>query len=135
VRKGKANEFVKGIRRYARSIERFHNLLNNLWGMLASISVFFPLSNIFAKLIPIDAWDQGGGLVAISPQVFTAIASLGAVFVVFFRFGLREKLNTKEGRQSMWNLTPPSFFGGLIALVIYLVLYSSIQNNLYATMG
>jgi len=108
----------------------FLTFLKNLWGALAGISVFFPLSNVLAKLIPLDYFPQGG-LAYISPILITMLATVTALFIVLMTFAQSDRLHQRHGRQVLWGWAWQSFATASVALAIYLVIYFAVQSNFY----
>jgi ketopantoate reductase len=47
---------------YLEELTEFLTFLQNLWGILAGLSVFFPLSNILLRVIPLGAYGTNDGV-------------------------------------------------------------------------
>ena len=82
----------------------FIAFLRNLWSILASVSVLFPLSNalmgaLTEKSIPLQTWGDKGGAFSSEyfPNLATTIATLTCLFIVLWIYGGRHKL--KAGRK------------------------------------
>ena len=71
---------------FLKEFKDFTTFLKNLWGILAGISVFFPLSNTLVHLMPLDTFPDGV-LVWFSPALFTTLATLVSIFLVLLIFG------------------------------------------------
>lgn len=54
---------------FIEEFKEFVSFLQSLWGILASISILFPLSNILFKVIPLQTIDQDGVFIFISPTL------------------------------------------------------------------
>lgn len=106
----------------------FLQFLQNLWTILAGISVLFPLSNALAKIIPLAQWPEGG-LAYFSPQLLSIVSSLACLFLLLWLFGHRYQF--KRRRFQTRKKAGLSFAIGLIALIIYLTVYFSIANDFY----
>jgi len=74
---------------FLKEFKDFTTFLRNLWGILAGISVFFPLSNIFMQIIPLGTFDDGGVLVWFSARLFTTFATVVSLFFILWTFGQR----------------------------------------------
>jgi hypothetical protein len=108
---------------FLRELKDFLSFLQNLWGILAGISVFFPLSNVLIKLIPMKTIEEDGVFVHLSPALITAIATVVTLFVVLWSFGNRRRLKLKRTLQKTRRQAWVSFGVGLSSLVAYLVVY------------
>lgn len=108
---------------FLKELKEFLAFLQTLWGILAGISVFFPLSNILIKLIPMKSISEDGVFVHLSPPLITAIATIVTLFVLLWTFGKRHRLNVKRQLKRIVRLAWISFGAGSLSLVIYLVVY------------
>ena len=120
---------------FLKEFKEFVSFLQNLWGMLAAISILFPLSNIFMKIIPLEIFDHGGALVWFSPQLFTTIATVVSLFLVLSTFGQRDNFHSTRKRAAIQKQAWISFLVGLAALIIYLAGYYFIAVNAYDVLG
>lgn len=112
----------------------FLGFLQNLWGILAGVSVFFPLSNTLMKILPIgNIYDEppgSGAFQHLSPELITSVATLVTLFVVLSAFGRRRRyrsLGARAVRRRAW----ASFAAGLACLVAYLVANYGIYELVY----
>jgi len=112
----------------------FFGFIQNLWGILAGVSVFFPLSNTLMKVIPIghfyDEPPGSGAFQYLSPELVTSIATLITIFVVFSTFSRRYKYKVQEYRtikRQAW----VSFILGVVSLVVYLTANFGIYELFY----
>lgn len=76
----------------------FVKFLQSLWGILAGISVFFPLSNALLKAIPLGyiADDSPGALEFLSPAPVTALVTVAALFIILQTFHQHHDLSTTK---------------------------------------
>ncbi len=101
----------------------FIAFLQKLWGMLAGISVFFPLSNVFVRVIPLKIYGEEGGVYEhLSPSLITTIATLVTFFVILWTFNNRSTFKEKRERRGIQRQAWISFVVGIMALLIYLVI-------------
>jgi hypothetical protein len=83
---------------FLQELREFLAFLRSLWGLLAGISVLFPLSNVLLSVIPIE----GGGnpFQNLSPDVVTALTMLTCIFLTFAAFGRRQRFANAARRAS-----------------------------------
>ena len=111
----------------------FIGFIQNLWGMLAGISILFPLSNALFKVIPIRSTqdDPSGGWSYLSPQLVTSISTMITLFVLLWTFGQRHNFRTGtkklNGSRHAWI----SLIIGFMSLVLYLGIDTTIYNLFY----
>jgi hypothetical protein len=119
----------------AKFLEEFKDFiffLQSLWGILAGISVLFPLSNVLIGVIPLRPYyDYIVALEFFSPELITAITTLISLFIVFWTFGHRQKFKTNRRRRLIRRKAFLSFAIGLLALILYLILHFGIFELLY----
>ncbi len=101
----------------------FFAFVQDLWGMLAGVSIFFPLSNELMRIIPIGGfYDEppgSGAFQYFSPELVTSIATLVTLFVVVSTFGRRHRYdvgNFAPVRRQAWL----AFGLGIASLALYL---------------
>ncbi len=99
--------------------KEFISFLQNLWGILAGLSVFFPLSNVLTKFVPLKTFDQDGAFVYLSPYLITTLSTLAILFFVLFTFSNRNKFKIKQNRPRIQRQALISFVTGVLALLIY----------------
>jgi hypothetical protein len=115
---------------FLEEFKQFLQFLQNLWAILASISVLFPLSNALAKILPLARWPEGG-LAYFSPELISLISTLACLFIVLWTFGHRHQFGRR--RRSIQNTAGLSFLAGVIALIIYLTVQYAVANDFYYT--
>jgi hypothetical protein len=121
-------EFIKGFR-------DFVVFLQSLWGILAGISIFFPLSNAFTKSIPLEMWDEGGFAV-LHPDFITTITTLITIFIIFWIYGQRHEFKAHMESRLIRRQAGLSFIFGVLALIVYYVVYNLMKSNFhYSVMG
>ncbi|HIE32024.1 MAG TPA: hypothetical protein EYP67_06560 [Methanosarcinales archaeon] len=115
----------------------FIAFLQSLWGILAGISVLFPLSNVLIKLIPLRRLhdDPAGALGYLTPDLITVVATLITLFVVLLTFSNRHKFEALKERRLIQRQACFSFAFGLLALIIYFTVYFGIYPLYYEPYG
>ncbi len=115
----------------------FVKFLQTLWGILAGISVLFPLSNVLVKLIPMNnIYDvPPGGLSRLSPALLTALATVATLFVILVTFRQRGDLRTRKQRDTIQRQAWIAFGVGFAALLVYFVVYFGIYGTFYDPFG
>ena len=101
--------------------------------MLAGISIFFPLSNVFFKVIPIRSTqdDPSGGWSYLSPQLVTAVSTMITLFVLLWTFGQRSRFRIRSKNFNVSRQAWISLILGFISLVLYLGVDTTIYNLFY----
>ncbi len=95
-------------------LKEFLNFLRKLWGMLASISVFFPLSNVFVRFIPLKTYGEEGGVYEhLSPPLITTITTIVALLPIMFLKG--------TGAEVMQPMAIPSIGGMTIEMITWFI--------------
>jgi hypothetical protein len=110
--------------------KEFVEFLQHLWAMLAGVSVLFPLSNTFARIIPLAQWSEGG-LAYLSPALVSGCATLACVFMVLWTFGQREEMRLPRAWSSLPQRAVRSGVWGAVALIVYLAGHYAISNDFY----
>lgn len=113
----------------------FIAFIQKLWGMLAGISVFFPLSNVFARVIPLGIYGQDGVYEHLSPSLITTITTLVTLFVVLSIFSNRSTFRERRKRRDVQRHAWISFGAGILALVIYLIIYAMYSEYAWSIWG
>lgn len=115
-------------------MKRFTAFLHSLWGILAGISVFFPLSNsLIKKGVPLAKWDESGGFAILPVELVTAITTLAAIFVVFWTYGQRDMFRSGSHRPRV--SATRSFIVGVASLVLYVAGYCLMQRDFHTVLG
>lgn len=116
-----------------KSLKQFAAFLKNLWGILAVLSVLFPIANGFFKIVPLRSTGENGVLAWYSPGLFTTIAVLISMTTILSIFRSRSSYVKQANLDRLHNSSLKSFGLGVTCLLIYLALYyfllSNIQNN------
>jgi hypothetical protein len=118
-------------RNFLKEFREFIKFLQSLWGILAGLSVLFPLSNVFAKVIPFGVFGYGGEFVLFTPALVTSIATLTSLFLILWTFGQRHTFQDPAQRPFIQRQAGVSFGIGLFALVVYIAGYFAMQRGLY----
>ena len=112
----------------------FVKFLQTLWGILAGISVFFPLSNVLFKIIPMGNVysDPPGGLAYLDPTLITTLSTIATLFVILVTFRQRDNLRTRKQQNTTQQQAWIAFGVGLLGLLLYLIVYFGIYPTFYA---
>ena len=123
--------------RFLAEFRDFVKFLQSLWGILAGVSVFFPLSNILLKVIPLASMqdDPPGALEFLSPALITTLATVATLFIVLQTFRRREELRTRRQQNVTEHQTWIAFGLGIVSLLFYLSINFGIYSILYAPFG
>jgi len=121
--------------KFLKDFREFTHFLRNLWGILAGISVFFPLSNVFIQIIPLGRFEDGGVLLWFSGRLFTTFATVVSLFLILWTFGQRRQFRSTRRRAEMLKQAWVSFGVGLVALVVYLAAYYFLSISAYDLLG
>lgn len=118
---------------FLKEFRDFIAFLQSLWGILAGISVLFPLSNALIKVIPLGYIldDPAGALEYLSPELITSVTTLIALFTIFWTFGQRHKLKARREKRLIQRRAWLSFAVGLLALILYFMVYFGIYALYY----
>jgi hypothetical protein len=119
---------------FLREFREFIKFLSTLWGLLAGISVFFPLSSVFFKVIPLGAYGATGVFNHLSPPLITAVATVVTLFVVLSTFGRRDEfkgLGRRDARRQAWI----SMVVGMAALIAYMTIHQIYAEYGYSGFG
>jgi CBS domain containing-hemolysin-like protein len=108
--------------------------LGSLWGLLAGISVFFPLSNTLLGVIPMKAYGADGVFDQLSPALITTVATIVTLFVILWTFASRDRLKAMGRRRALVH-AGVSMGASLLALVAYLVIHQVYGEYAYNRWG
>ncbi|MFQ5772607.1 MAG: hypothetical protein ACE5HX_18870 [bacterium] len=120
---------------FLHEFKEFFSFLQNLWGVLTGISVFFPLSNMLIKYIPLKTFDQDGVFIYFTPPMITTVSTLATLFFVLLLFSKRSKFKFKRERFGIQRHALISFGSGVLVLLTYVVGYYVVLANAYAVWG
>ena len=121
---------------YLEELREFLAFLKNLWGVLAGISVFFPLSNLLLGTIPLGAYGRDDGVFdLLRPELISAVATVVTLFVVLVTFAGRRRFRDTRKRSALVRAAWLSFGSGLLALVAYLVLHQTYREYAWEPWG
>jgi hypothetical protein len=117
-------------------LRAFVAFLGNLWGVLAGISVFFPLSNVLVKVIPLGRYGEEGGVYdLLPPPLVTGVATVVTLFVILSTFAHRTALKTDSAATGIERRAWLSFVGGLLALTAYLIIHTVYGEYAWSVWG
>jgi hypothetical protein len=120
---------------FLKEFKDFTVFLRNLWGILAGISVLFPLSNVLMQIIPLETLDHDGALVWFSARLFTTVATIVSLFLILWTFGQRHHFQSARKTIRIQKQAWISFGVGLAALITYLSTYYFIATSAYDVLG
>ncbi len=121
---------------YLEELKEFLTFLQNLWGILAGLSVFFPLSNILLHVIPLGAYGTNGGVFdQLAPTLISALATVVTLFVVLVTFTGRHQFRDTRKRRALLQKAWLSFGTGLLSLLAYLVLHQAYREYAWIPWG
>lgn len=118
-------------------IRSFLTFLQGLWGILAGLSVFFPLSDRLVRALPVRSIhdDPAGGWYYIEPGVIQVTTTLVAAFVVLWTFGQRASLVDPDAAAPVPRRAWRSLVLGILCLLLYLGLHTTLYELAYAPLG
>jgi len=102
---------------FLEEFKAFLSFLKNVWGLLAGISVFFPLSNVFTSVIPLQSIFDDGAFVRLTPAFVTGVSTLVTLFIVLWTFSSRSEIKRIKHRAIV------SFLVGIASLILYMIIY------------
>jgi hypothetical protein len=121
---------------YIEELTEFLTFLRNLWGILAGISVFFPLSNILLNVIPLGAYGTNDGVFdQLAPNLISTVTTVSTLFVVLVTFTGRHQFQDTRKRRAMLLKAWFSFGTGLFSLLAYLVLHQAYREYAWIPWG
>jgi len=86
---------------FLKEFQTFLTFLQNLWGLLAGVSIFFPFSNLLLKAIPLRAYGEEGGVYNhLSPPLLTTATTIVTLFVLLSTFTGRGRLCRRNSRRT-----------------------------------
>lgn len=118
---GKGQEFLAELREFLR-------FLASLWGILAAVSVFFPLSNLLTEVVPLGT--SGKPFQNLSPSLVAVLTTLTCIFLTFATFGRRVQFADAPRRKQYARSARLSFPVALVLLALYVLLPSSLYQVL-----
>jgi hypothetical protein len=119
---------------YLDELKAFLQFLRNLWGLLAGISVFFPLSNVLLRAIPMGAYGGDGVFDQVPPALITSLATVVTLFVVLVTFAGRRRFQASK-RTTPLRGAWLSFGVGVAALLAYLVIHQVYREYAWERWG
>lgn len=115
-------------RAFLNELTAFVEFLRGLWGILAGISVFLPLSNLLFTVIPMAPQARDGAYHILPAGLVTALATLVTFFVLLSTFRRRGTL-PEAGRKAWLSL-----IAGVLVLIAYLILHT-VKMNIFGIWG
>lgn len=114
-------------------LREFLSFLASLWGLLAAVSVFFPLSNLLVDVIPLEG--LGEPFHELSPAIVAVLTTLTCIFVTFATFGRRGQFADAPRRTRYARSARLSFPVALVLLALYVLLPHSLYEVLITNQG
>lgn len=98
--------------------------------------MFFPLSNVLVKLIPLKSYGEEGGVYEhLSPSLITTIATVVTLFVILWTFSHRSTFKGNRKRRGIQRQAWISFEAGILALVLYVAIYVTYSEYAWSELG
>jgi hypothetical protein len=119
---------------FLREFREFIAFLSTMWGLLAGISVFFPLSSILLKVIPLEAYKADGVYNILSPPLITVVAMIVTLFVILTTFGRRDEFKG-QGRRYARRQAWVSMGASIAILVTYMTIHQTYAEYAYSVFG
>lgn len=121
---------------FLQEFQSFLAFLKNLWGLLAGFSVFFPLSNVLVRVIPLVAYDEEGGVFdQITPSLITVTATIVTLFTLLLLFASRDRFRVRGARQHILKKTRRTFAAGAAMLILYLIIHQMYLSYAWPVLG
>ncbi len=120
---------------YLDELRAFLVFLKNLWGLLAGTSVFFPLSNVLLRAIPLRAYGEDGVFDQLSPFLITTLATVVTLFVVLVTFAGRDRFREAAKSRTAPRAAWLSFGISILSLLAYLVIHQAYREYAWASWG
>lgn len=114
--------------RFLGELREFLQFLSSLWGILASISLLFPLSNLLAQVVPVS--DGGRPLQNLPPDTVTSVTTVTCLFITFAAFVRRDQFGDPERRPRVGRSARISFGFGVAALAVYVLTHNALYRAL-----
>ncbi|THV24257.1 hypothetical protein [Glycomyces paridis] len=115
-------------RTYLAELREFLGFLRSLWGLLAGVSVLFPLSNLLAEVVPID--QDGRPFTQLDPATLTAITMVTCIFITFATFHRRDEFTDDTVRRAQARKSRIAFTVALAAGAAYLFCRTFAYDNI-----
>ena len=106
----------------------FLGFLRSLWGLLAGVSVLFPLSNVLTAVIPISK--NGDPFQELSPATLTTWTTLSCIFITFATFGRRTQFGDPSRRRHYGWTARLSFAAAMLTLAFYTLTHKDLYDDL-----
>jgi hypothetical protein len=105
---------------FLRELRAFLSFLASLWGTLTAVSLAFPLSNVFVRVIPLEGDESFNPLALMPSAPIAATATLVTLFLVLATFGARHEFAVPARRRRVRRGAVTSLALALAALALYL---------------
>jgi hypothetical protein len=119
---------------FLEEVQDLFAFLHSLWGILAGVTLFFPLSAAFFKLIPVEyRWETSDymrGFGYFKPPLVIAMTTILIIFTMFWLVSHREQFRPRK-RRIMQQRALRYFAAGIFSLLLYLTAYEVVADITY----
>ncbi len=116
---------------FLQELQDLFDFLHSLWGILAGITLFFPLSAAFLSLIPVEyRWqtdDYMRGFGYFKPTMVISVTTILIIFTMFWLVSHRQRFRPRQ-RKVMQQRALRCFAIGILSLVVYLAAYEMVAH-------
>ncbi len=116
-------------------VQDLFHFLHSLWGILAGVTLFFPLSAAFFSLIPVEyRWqtdDYMRGFGYFKPLLVVGLTTILIIFAMFWLVSHREQFRPRK-RKIMQQRALRCFAVGIFSLILYLAAYEVVADEMNA---
>jgi hypothetical protein len=119
---------------FLKEFRDFITFLGTLWGILAGISVFFPLSSVFFEVIPLKGYEADGVFNHLSPPLISTVATVVTLFVILSTFGRRDEFRGRSRRNVRLHAWI-SMGVSMAALMTYMTIHQIYAEYGYSVFG
>jgi hypothetical protein len=106
-------------RSYLRDLRDFLRFLQSLWGILAGVSLLFPLSNVFFDVLPIH--EKYRPFHNLSAPALTAVTVVTCLFITFATFGRRQEFRDATRRRRFGRAARACFLLAVANCAVFLL--------------
>jgi hypothetical protein len=104
---------------FLRDLREFLRFLQSLWGILAGVSLLFPLSNVFFDVLPIH--EKYRPFNNLSAPAVTAVTVVTCLFITFATFGQRQQFRSAKRRRHFGLAARLCFLLAVVACAAFLL--------------
>lgn len=100
-----------------------------LLGLVAVATILFPVANVFAQVIPLRAWPEGG-LSYFSPWLVSSVAAIACAFTALWT-AMQGRAKPHQGPNSPPNTQLKLLAGSLAAVAVFVLIHQAIASEFY----